>query len=288
MRMTFPKPNARTILVLLAGLAFVVKVLLALHTFGSFDVLTWQRDLEAIHLRGVPDLYRNGISYFSPEGRLLITQSFIHPPFIIHALHVWEWLSIGTGLPVQFWIRFTCAVADVASLMLLAGVLRRGGVERVDERLSLVAMCPVSILISGFHGNTDPIMMTFVVASIYLIESRGAAWVGGVSLGMALNIKLAALIFVPAIGLHVPGIRRKLELGGAAAATFLIGSMPYLLQEPRLILSRIGGYKSQFGPWGAARICFAFAQDDTLPGVCNAYRAHGRFIPLLLIIGATI
>lgn len=287
-RTLIPKPSGRSILVALVVLAFVTKVLLALFTLGSFDTLTWQRDLQLIHAHGVPALYRDGISYFSPEGRLLIEQPFIHPPFIIHALHAWESLANATQLPLQFWIRFSCALADVASLMLLGGILRHTDAERVLERLCFVAICPASILISGFHGNTDPIMMTFVLASIYFLESRRLPWAAGVSLGMALNFKLAALMFTPALLLYTPGIRRKFTLGGAAGVTFLAGSIPYLAQEPRLILTRIMEYKSQFGPWGIGRLCASLVHDGGLGVVCDAYSTQGRVVVMLLITTAAI
>ncbi len=287
-RTLIPKPSGRSILVALVALAFVTKVLLALFTLGSFDTLTWQRDLQLIHAHGVPALYRDGISYFSPEGRLLIEQPFIHPPFIIHALHAWESLANSTQLPLRFWMRLSCALADVASLMLLGGILRRAGVERVLERLCFVAICPASILISGFHGNTDPIMMTFVLASIYFLESRRAPGAAGVSFGMALNFKLAAFMFAPALLLYLPGIRRKFALVGAAAATFLAASMPYLVQEPRLILTRIGEYKSQFGPWGIGRLCASLVHDGGLGPVCDAYATQGRVVVMLLITTAAI
>jgi hypothetical protein len=287
-RTLIPKPSGRSILVALVALAFVMKVLLALFTLGSFDTLTWQRDLQLIHAHGVPALYQEGISYFSPEGRLLIEQPFIHPPFIIHALRAGESLANATQLPLRFWIRFGCALADVASLMLLGGILRHSGAEKVFERLCFVAICPAAILISGFHGNTDPIMMTFVLASIYFLESRGAPGAAGVSLGMALNFKLAALMFTPALLLYTPGIRRKFALGGAAAVTFLAGSIPYLVQEPRLILARIMEYKSQFGPWGIGRLCASLVHDGGLGVVCDAYSTQGRVVVMLLITTAAI
>ncbi|MFB3920865.1 MAG: hypothetical protein ACE145_04040 [Terriglobia bacterium] len=287
-RRIFPRPDARYLLVMLAALAFAVKVFLALHTLGSFDTLTWQRDLDLIHAQGVPALYREGISYFSPEGRLLIEQPFIHPPFVIHLLRVWEFLSNSTSFPIQFWIRLTCALADGCSLLLLAGILRQSGVGRVLSRLCVFAICPAAILISGFHGNTDPIMMMFVLASIYLIECRRAPWAAGVPLGMALNIKLAAVLFMPAIFLGISGFRKKLELGTIAAVTMLAGSIPYIFQEPRLILTRLGEYKSQFGTWGIGRLCSAFGHGDSLNLECEAYRLYGGYSVLLLITVLTI
>jgi hypothetical protein len=173
-------------------------------------------------------------------------------------------------------------------LLLLTGIMRRASDRRVHKLLCLVAISPASILISGFHGNTDPIMMAFVLASIFLIESQRAPWTAGISLGMALNIKLAALLFVPAMLLYVSGTRRKLVVAAGAAATFLAGSMPYLVQEPHLILTRVTGYKSAWGWWGIGRLCEILAREGGLRFACEGYSTYGRQVVMLLIICAAV
>ena len=46
---------------------------------------------------------------------------------------------------------------------------------RVRDRavlVTLLAVAPPSILISGFHGNTDPVMILFVLLSMYLLDRK--------------------------------------------------------------------------------------------------------------------
>src|SRR5689334_963170 len=42
----------------------------------------------------------------------------------------------------------------------------------------------------GLHGNTDPILIFFLLLSIYLIDSQRPPWLAGAALGMAANFKL--------------------------------------------------------------------------------------------------
>src|SRR5258705_2953233 len=68
---------------------------------------------------------------------------------------------------------------------------------------------------------------------------------------MALNIKAVPLMLLPAIFFYLwPNVKKELEFVGAAALVFLLGSMPYILQDPAVILNSVFGYSSIYGQWG--------------------------------------
>ena len=48
-------------------------------------------------------------------------------------------------------------------------------------RVLLLAVAPISIMVSGFHGNTDPLMVFLVLLSVYLLEARRSTWRAGVA-----------------------------------------------------------------------------------------------------------
>jgi hypothetical protein len=56
--------------------------------------------------------------------------------------------------------------------------------------LLIVVASPVSLIISGFRGNTYPIMVAFLLLSLYKIET-GPAWLARSALAMAVNTKIA-------------------------------------------------------------------------------------------------
>ena len=223
-------------LVVAGVIAFLLKLLLAGSTMGSNDARTWEYDLTTLRTAGFAELYRWGVQYDveydSPSGRLSQRQAFIHPPAVLHALRI---------LGNRFWLRATCALADAGTLALLWRMF--GSVPL------LVALSPISILISGFHGNTDPIMMFFLVASVFFAE-RGTASLAGLSFGLACSVKLVPLVFAPAILLCLPGLRPRLKWMASAIGIWVVLSLPYLVQEPVLILKSMLGYSGATGLWG--------------------------------------
>ena len=86
----------------------------------------------------------------------------------------------------------------------------------------LMALCPTSIMISGFHGNTDPLMIALLLLSVYLIEGDAPSWIAGVAMGLATNVKVVPVVLLPVVLLYLPNswARAKFLLG--AAITFAI------------------------------------------------------------------
>lgn len=254
--------------ILAAGIvAFLLKLVLALFTVGSDDALTWEHDLNALRTTGFAELYRSGVQYSSPVMPLLPPQAFIHPPAVLHGLKSLGMLQDQTGLPLRFWLRSTCALADAATL----GLLWRMFGNRAP--LWIVALSPVTILISGFHCNTDPIMMFFLVAAVFFAE-RGRAGRAGVAFGLACGVKLMPLIFAPAILLCLPEIRLRLQWLAVSAVVWIAISLPYLAQEPTLILRTMLGYGSSTGLWG-------FSLLSTVLGGNRIYDPAAKWIALL-------
>jgi hypothetical protein len=221
-----------------AVVALLLKLFLAAFTAGTNDARTWEHDLTALRIAGFAELYRWGVQYDvqydSPSGRLSQRQAFIHPPAVLHALRI---------LGNRFWLRATCALADAGTLVLL---WRMFG-SRAE--LLILALSPISILISGFHGNTDPIMMFFLVAAVFFAE-RGNFARAGVAFGLACSVKLIPLIFAPAILLCLPGLRPRLQWMASGIGIWIALSLPYLAQEPMLILRSMLGYGGATGLWG--------------------------------------
>ncbi len=179
--------------VLLAGIiAVLLKLLLALSTAGTNDVRTWEHDLTTLRTAGFVELYRSGVQYDSPAGRLDPRQVFIHPPAVLHGLLIVGSLQDRTGWPLRFWLRAACALADAGTLVLLWRMFGK------RAQILVLALSPVSILISGFHGNTDPIMMFFLVAAVFFAERGNAGHAvtsSGAAFGLACSVKLIPLDF---------------------------------------------------------------------------------------------
>jgi hypothetical protein len=230
------------VIVSAACVVLLVKLYLALTSEGSADVIGF-----ADHLAKIREL--GGIRTYGVKGPF--NNPFNSPPFMIHVLRVLGLLSDATRLPFKFWLRLPSILADVGSLFLVWRLL---GLSRALPRspllLLLLILCPVSVMVSGFHGSTDPLMIFFVLLSIYLIEKQERRrWLAGIAFGLALNIKVAPLILAPALCFYLTGMKSRVEYFGAAAATFIVGSLPYVLLDAS-ILKNVFGYSSLYGQWG--------------------------------------
>lgn len=258
--------------------ATLLKIFIAFYTIGTNDSLTWEHDLTELRTGSVAQLYRDGVQYSSPAGRVYPAQEFVHPPAMVSGLRALGALQDDTGLPLRFWMRLTCAFADLGTLMIVWMQFRA---TRDANLFTLMALCPISILVSGFHTNTDPIMIFFLIASVFLIERRNLTW-AGIAFGLAASVKLVPIIFAPAILLAVPSFRDRVRWICIAAVTWIALSMPYLAENPILILKKIFGYGSATGLWGFYMLS-GMLHGTALGFLNQAYPPAAKWIALLAV-----
>jgi uncharacterized membrane protein len=259
-----------TPVVWIAAIAFAIKVAMAFFTYGTVDVSTFRLDAITDYVT----LYRDGV-YYVVRGKPFPVQVFSHPPSMLHVLHFWHFLEGLTGLPLQFWMRLSCAVADVVSLSLVWMIGRRVPVLRITPlSLMLIAACPISIVVSGFHGNTDPIMVSLLLASIYFVDQKPS--VAGLFFGLAMCIKIVPVIFGLAFLLYLPSLRSRLGFVASAAAVFIAAGMPYFFFEPVAIFRGFVSYSGQ--QWVTSMLLDAFG----VPPIAHKLLFFGLVLALTL------
>lgn len=230
---------------MVGGAALAIKLPLALLTYGTNDVYAFERF-------AVWSGYLGG-------GLYRVDPEFNHPPSMIHILGLLNWLGHVTGLGFTFFIRLPAILADVASLWLVWRMFRPRAEERsIWLALLLYAAAPALILISGFHGNTDSVMICFLLLTVYLIESGSSSALAGGAFGAALCIKVVPVITVPVIFFYLTTWRKRIEFLLAAGAIVLAGWSPYLFQDPEAIVRQVLGYKSIYGHWGLSYLANQF------------------------------
>lgn len=70
-----------------------------------------------------------------------------------------------------FWLRLPALGADLASLLLLAPLLRtRMGARRTRLLLAALAVSPLTFVVGVWHGNTDLIWIALLLAAIVVLE----------------------------------------------------------------------------------------------------------------------
>jgi hypothetical protein len=222
----------RAIVIAVAAIAFLAKLWLALKTYGTNDVYTYERfGLWSQYLGA--ELYK-------------IAPDLNHPPSMLHFLSGILRLSNFTHLPFHFWLRFCGIAADVGTLWLVWRIAGAG------TAVLLIAISPINILISGFHGNTDPVMIFFVLLAVWLAGDRDRTVLAGAAFGAALCIKIAPAIAAPVLLFWLPDWRRRALFFGTAAAVVIFGWSPYLFDDPGAVIHQVFGYRSSYGLWGVS------------------------------------
>ena len=264
-------PSGRLIAAV-AFIAILLKLVLALRTFGTNDIYNYERFMIWSRYLGV-DVYRPPWDWDRPP--------FMHPPFLLHMLRALEWLVQTTGMTFAFWLRVPGIFADSVCLWVVWKLLG----SRVQEpsirwALLMLAGAPALILVSGFHGNTDTVMAMFVVLTVYLIE-KGRDGQAGAAFALSMSFKLIPVIAIPAIYLYLDKPRRRLVFFSLVGAALLLLWSPYIFQDPAAIIGKMLGYRSLYGHWGLSFLSTNFLGDDNW---LNAkFRKWGAYLALAAI-----
>ena len=248
--------------------AFACKLLLALDTWGTNDVSTWYR-------------FAAWSGYFG-VGMYRLLPDFNHPPSMIHVLRALNRIADATGVSFSFWIRLPAILADTGTLFLVWKLLP-------SRALLLLALAPASIMISGFHGNTDPVMVFFLVLSIYLIERQRSLWLCGVCFGLAMDVKVAPIIVAPVFFFFLRGLLPRVRFFGAAAGVTLVSWYPFVFQDPAAVFHNTLGYQSTGGLWGISRVLRQLSA--VIPAVARiegGYTRYGPYLTLMAIVAAAV
>lgn len=267
----------RILFVAVAATVFLVKCYSALVTVGSGDMPLWQRFLTSIREHGAIATYYSGGLYVSPHGNYI--NPFNHPPFIAHFLRFVGGLADLTGLPFRFWFRLITSIADIGSALILYRLLRISDLFNPVAFL-LYLLAPATLIISGYHGNTDTLMIFFLLLAVYATQTGRAAWICGIAFGMALNIKLVPIAVAPAFIFFLPDWKKRIEFVVVASFVFFVGSLPYIIQDPVVIYQKVFGYRSVAGRWGVTRFLVGFVDIPWFVSVFNTVVRFGNYVLL--------
>jgi hypothetical protein len=183
-------------------------------------------------------------------------------------------------------------VAEVFTGLLVFALRRKtDGYQRAIASLIVYSLSLDAILVSGYHGNLDPIVGGLVLATCAAME-RGRYVLAGAIFAVAVNIKLIPLLVLPVL---VASVKPRDILRFCAGAA--PGSLPFLV-----VLASVGDafinnavrYRSNFDNWGiplAIRAPWYFAQTRHLDSLKILLEKVGRaYIELgtVLVVGAIV
>jgi Gpi18-like mannosyltransferase len=242
-RSSLSPPASRSgLIIAVALLAAAIKIVIALTTLGTNDVVAFYEFAKAIQAHGLPWTYQH-------------STLFNHPPLVGYFLRVLLWLSHQSfleqiGITFPFLLRFPGIVADFCVVLLLLFLVREYPRLRPPSwALLLFAASPVSVMITGFHGNTDPILVLFLVLAS-LAAIRAHPMFCGVLLAMSCQVKIIPLLLFPIFLFYWwqrLSVRRFLV---SFLASSLLFCLEPLLASPASFARNVLGYGSFWGIWG--------------------------------------
>ena len=221
--------RSRRLLLWLLGAGLALRLGLAFGSEGAaFDIDSYRivRDALGHDLLGVYGQV-NASGFFR----------WPYPPGYFPWIGIADGLAAATGLPFHGWIQLPSIAADLAIAWLVQSLLGRAGApDRVRlAAAGLVALGPVFVAISGYHGQLDALATLAALAALAAWERGGdrRALAAGLLIGVGATIKTFPLAMLLPLLPWARSRREALTLVAAAAAVLLVALAPFLAAHPR-------------------------------------------------------
>jgi hypothetical protein len=269
----------RLVIVAFVVFAALCKLYIAATTFGTADVATFTDFADFVRKFGPIDIY---------EVRTRKLAHYNHPPLTSWMLLGLGWLA-DQGVPFTVLIRLPAILADMVTAVLAFELVRRHRpLGEATAAGCLIACSPILAIISGFHGNTDPLFVMLALLSFYLLTTGRSGSLAGISFAMAVSIKLVPIVALPLLLLVAAraGSRRLVGfLAGSAAFMALVWG-PVVLNAWAPFEEKVLQYSGWGVPWwGLPELAQSIGASERF---VDLLIGPGRFVMLLLAAGAPV
>lgn len=166
------------------------------------------------------------------------TNRWPYPPGFLPIVALARAAARATATPFHGWVKLPEILADCACAWLVQDLLGR---QRAATRTRLVATALVAFgpafwMVSGYHGQIDPVSILTAVAALWIWEKwPGAdrrAVAAGLLIGVGISMKTVPGLMLFALLPTVRSRREGVTLVMLAAAVPLASVIPFLLVDP--------------------------------------------------------
>lgn len=242
--------NRSVIWIVGAGLvALFLKLVIAYNTFGTNDVVVFYTFARSLADHGLSWTYQRGVVW------LPISPIFNHPPLTAYFLrfvgHLAQQESFrANGLTFPFLLRFPGIIADFGVVVLFLHLRSTRSSFRIPTwALALFALSPVSLMVSGFHGNTDPLMVLFLFVACAMCVTNQPL-LCGLFFALSGQVKMIPFLLFPIFFFFWLARRRGWSFLVPFVVCSLVCSWEPLLKFPALFITNVFSYGSYWGLWG--------------------------------------
>lgn len=259
-----------------------MRLYISSQSIGSNDVVNWFFSAERILNLGLIRAYESDPYLNNPPLISLVVAELLR-------------LSRLIGVPFPILLRSIGILGEVLSIALVAHVgYLTGGIRHGILLGLIVALNPLSVLVTGYHGHTDGLVGGFVFLSFYLAAIYQQYGLAGFALGLAMNVKLIPLVLWPALFFSIPSARgRFLSTAGLSVAL-----IPFLVAwwlGGAMFFSRVFGYRSILDYWGLQTFLIIFKSQNPhwagfFDAIISFYQQVGPFVILgvVTIVNLTV
>jgi hypothetical protein len=230
------------VVVAVAVVSVALRLWIAATTFGSDDVRYWTQFAAGVRRFGPTGIY----------GHHFLAQ-YNHPPltgWLLSAIDHLAW----TGLSIPLLVRVPACLADGVTGVLLFLLLARFGDRRTAVPAAVVfLLSPVAVIVSGFHGNTDPVFVMLCLAALHEEKAHRRHLTAGVLLALAISVKIVPIILLPVFVLQIvsDGSRGRWRFLSGGALVFVVLWVPALLSGPAELVHNVLFYAGNgMDMWG--------------------------------------
>lgn len=256
------------VFLLLCALGIAVRLALIATTFGTNDAMFWSAWAKLVREAGI-------------SGAYAYSQMVNHPPLALALVRFTDAIAAASGIVFTDVFRLVQVAADALSAFALYRIGSRANAEWGRSLALFVLLSPASAFVSGFHCNSDPMMIALVaMAAMFIVESRIAG--AAIALALATGIKVVPILLLPIFVASLPRTVRLRFIGVFAAATSII-YLPAVIAGGPVVIRNIFGYAGGLPyEWGIPGVAFgashAFpSMKSELLSVMTLYNRHGRF-----------
>ena len=252
-----PRDRSATLIALAALVALVLKLAIASSTLGTNDTISFYHFGRSLSEHGLEWTYSNGHVAATPTDKGVLwfyshAKAFNHPPLVayyLRAIYEMDHLPVfqDNGISFPLLLRLPGILADCIVVLLLTRLRKR--LQLPTWSLVALALNPVSLMVSGFHGNTDSLMVLFLVLAAWMALRRAPIWCG-VLLALSCQVKIVPLLLVPVFACFWLARGKTLRFTVPFALTSIVASLQALVWFPMLLLTNVLAYGSAWGCWG--------------------------------------
>jgi hypothetical protein len=266
-------PSAPTFLLLgIALLGFVARAWLVNESLGTNDIVTWRTFATEIDVRGLGFVYDNN-------------SNFNHPPLMGLLAQLLYVIAAKTGMRFDVLFKTPQLMADAAAAALIYWAWRRRSPLYAGAAAALFCWNPASLLVSAYHGNTDPLCAALALAAVVLADAKRPL-LAGLVLGAGINVKLIPTLLIPVLYSSV-GDWKKTARFTAGLSVGVLPFVPIALWHWKGFFAHCLNYASFPGVWGITGVLRILKENPNLREILNHlhlrtfWEAKGALIVLL-------